>query len=484
MNFKFLALILCLTISISLADEYHHSSSLRNNRRKISPSPSPLLNIQEGSRTFWRNKAQNHLMNILSRQSIEKKAKNVILFLGDGMGMTTVSATRPHMGNENNLLSFERFPFYGLSKTYCLNRQVPDSACTATAYATGVKTNYNALGVNGNVLTSNCTINQEDYVHSIIKWAQDAGKGTGIVTTTRVTHATPAGFYSHVQSRSVETDTDLNARCSTSNIKDIAHQLIYNEEGKKLKVILGGGRRAFRNSTIVDEEGRAGLRSDGRDLIKEWVDERSKVGNAKFVWHKSDLMSTDITKTDYLMGLFEHDHCRYQQEINDNSLQHQEPSLSEMMSVALKMLMKEENGFFLLVEGGRIDLAHHSNYARRSLEETREFSFAIDKARSMTDESDTLIVVTADHSHPFTHNGYPWRGNDALGAAEISGIDDLTYDSVSYANGPGYPTTYEENGNSFKRVDLSNVDMRNPLRRSTATVPLSSETHSGEVSLQ
>jgi alkaline phosphatase len=193
-------------------------------------------------------------------------------------------------------------------------------------------------------------------------------------------------------------------------------------------------------------------------------------------------MSIDPTKTDYLLGLFEHDHCRYQQEINDNNLQHQEPTLSEMMSVALKMLMKEENGFFLLVEGGRIDHAHHSNYARRSLEETREFSRAVKIARSMTDESDTLIVVTADHSHVFTHNGYPWRSENVLGASEVSGTDGLTYSSVSYANGPGYPTTYRDNGNSYTRVDLSSVDMRNPSRRSSATVPLSSETHGAEVS--
>lgn len=468
--------VLLLMINLSISDEYHKTFKRAKN------SGPPLINVQEGSRTFWMNKAQNQLADILSRENIESKAKNLILFLGDGMGMTTVSAARVYSGDEKNLLSFERFPHFGLSKTYCLNRQVPDSACTATAFATGVKANYNTLGVNGNVFTSNCTVNEEDYVYSIMKWAQDAGKGTGIVTTTRITHATPAGFYSHVQTRSMETDTDLNARCSNPNFRDIAHQLIYNEEAKKLKVILGGGRRVFRNTTVLDEEGRAGLRRDGRDLIKEWVDERSKNGRAKYVWNKRDLMSTDLSNTDYLLGLFEHDHCRYQQEIKDNNLQHQEPSLSEMMSTAIRMLSKEEKGFVLLVEGGRIDHAHHSTYSLRSLEETLEFSRAIEIARSMTDETDTLMVVTADHSHVLTQNGYPWRSEDILGA-HVVGTDRLPYSSVSYANGPGYSTTYENNGNSFNRVDLSVVDKRNPLRRMSATVPLSSESHGGEVSL-
>lgn len=114
----------------------------------------------------------------------------------------------------------------------------------------------------------------------------------------------------------------------------------------------------------------------------------------------------DIEKTDYLLGLFEHDHMRYNLDVKKGKLS-EEPSLLEMTRTAIKMLQKEDNGFFLFVEGGMIDQAHHYNYAQTSLDETKEFADAIELAREMTSEEDTLIVVTADHSHVFTYNGYP-----------------------------------------------------------------------------
>lgn len=471
--------LLVLFVTLAFADEFHQRKPSQDGNAKYNMPR--VINVQEGSRTFWINKAQNNLRALLNQnRNSSSTAKNVIFFLGDGMGFATTATARMHTGKEENFLSFERFPHFGMSKTYCIDRQVADSACSATAFAAGVKANYNTLGVNGNVRVGNCTINDEDSVASITKWAQDAGKGTGIVTTTRITHATPAGFYSHVPRRSYETNEDIAERCNETNFGDIAHQLVHGEEGKGFKVILGGGRRSFRNTTAIDEENRAGYRTDGRDLINEWIEERSSVGNSEYVWHKRDLMSVDVENTDYLLGLFEHDHCRYQQEINDNNLQHQEPSLSEMMSVAIRMLQKEQNGYVLIVEGGRIDHAHHSNYALRNLEETKEFSTAINIARQMTDQRDTLIVVTADHSHVNTYNGYPYRADDVLGFAGRD-TDRSSYPSFSYGNGPGYPSTYLENGNSIDRVDLNFVDMRNPSRRSTATVPLSSETHGGEV---
>lgn len=476
MKFLFLAAFLAFT----LADEYHpreRPSQFKSPRQNMPK----VLNSQEGSRTFWHNKARNNLIDILNKsRSNNTMAKNVILFLGDGMGFPTTAAARMFTGDEKNFLSFEKFPYFGLSKTYCVDDQTADSACSATAFAGGVKTNYNALGVNANVLRSNCTIDEEDIVYSITKWAQDAGKGTGIVTTTRITHATPAGFYAHVPRRGYETDFDMNARCDKTNFLDIADQLVHGDEGKKLKVVLGCGRRSFRNSTVRDEENRLGYRSDGRDLVKEWTEERKKEGSAEYVWRKRDLMSVDIEKTDYLLGLFEDTHCLYQQEITDNDLSHQEPSLSEMASIAVKMMQKEDNGYFLLIEGGRIDLAHHSNYNSRAMQETREFANAINIVRQMTDSKDTLLVVTADHSHVMTFNGYPDRFSNILGTAEDD-LEGLPYPIVSYGNGPGYSTTYRDGGNSSVRVDLNTVDMRNPSRRSFATVPIGSETHGSEV---
>ena len=108
-----------------------------------------------------------------------------------------------------------------------------------------------------------------------------------------------------------------------------------------------------------------------------------------------------------------------------------------MTETAIKILQKDSNGFFLFVEGGHIDLAHHYNEARRALDETLEFDKAIETAARLTNEEETLIVVTADHAHTMTMNGYPARGFDILGIYGKSS-QGKPYSTLSYANGPGY----------------------------------------------
>jgi alkaline phosphatase len=228
---------------------------------------------------------------------------------------------------------------------------------------------------------------------------------------------------------------------------------------------------------MQNDEGRYGERTDGRNLIEEWLEERNKEGKAIYVSHKQQLDEVDVDKTDFLLGLFEHDHCMYRLDILNNKLENQEPLLTQMTETALKMLQKEENGFFLLVEGGRIDHAHHSNYARKSLDETAEFARAIELSRLMTSDDDTLIVVTSDHSHVFTYNGYAYRQDDVLKTTGYGARDGLHFEILSYANGPGYNRTYGECGN---RSDIINDDFTHVSRRYSAMVPLSSETHGGE----
>jgi alkaline phosphatase len=256
---------------------------------------------------------------------------------------------------------------------------------------------------------------------------------------------------------------------------DIAHQLVYNEEGRKLKVILGGGRRSFINATARDDENRAGYRTDGRNLIEEWLRERNRDGKAEYIWHNQQLREVNVDETDFLLGLFEHDHLLYRLDVVAANLLHQEPMLTDMTRTAINMLKKETNGFFLLVEGGRIDHAHHSTYARKVLDETVEFARAIELAKAMTDDDETLIVVTSDHSHAFTYAGYPWRHNDILG---IGGRDSyrMPYETLAYANGPGYAAAFP-NGT---RADITESDFTFRNRRYPSTVPLSSETHAGE----
>lgn len=148
-----------------------------------------------------------------------------------------------------------------------------------------------------------------------------------------------------------------------------------------------------------------------------------------------------VCKIYYISGLFSDDHLHYNLE-NVTA----EPKLAEMVEKAIKILQKEKNGFYLFVEGGKIDMAHHESKARIALDETVEFAKAVQKAYELTNEKDTLIVVTADHSHTMTMNGYPARGYDILGIFGKSN-DSLPYTTLSYANGPGY---YAESSNQVR----------------------------------
>jgi alkaline phosphatase len=315
--------------------------------------------------------------------------------VGDGMGLSSTMATRSYLSDVSRQLAFEKFPHTGMSKVYCVNYQVPDSACTATAFLTGIKNNFSVLGLTADVTLRNCTAskNRDFHVDSIFKHAQDAGKSTGIVTTTRVTHATPAAAYATSASRHWEGNERTPTGCS-----DIAHQLIHGKVGRKLEVVLGGGRRYFEPTS----EG--GRRTDGRNLFNEFMDiQRQNRQRAAVVFARDHLNAIEANRTDRLFGVFSDSHMEYKLLANEQL----QPTLTEMTAKALEMLQKNRrSGYVLLVEGGRIDTSHHQNRAKLALEEVAEFEKAVEYVVNNTNEMETLVVVTADHSHPFTVGGY------------------------------------------------------------------------------
>lgn len=226
----------------------------------------PVAPAAERTKEFWMNHGQNVLNHKVNKKLNVNKAKNLVIFIGDGMGISTQMAARVYMGDERNELSFEKFPFTGLSKTYCINYQVPDSACTATAIFSGIKNNYNVLSLSGEVDIRNCTAQRDNSTHidTIFKYAQDDGRSTGFVTTTRITHATPAAVYAKAAFRQWESNGNTPEGCD-----DIAHQLIHGEVGSKLDVAMGGGRGHFIPNTVVNGNQR-GYRTDHRNLINEF----------------------------------------------------------------------------------------------------------------------------------------------------------------------------------------------------------------------
>lgn len=271
---------------------------------------------------------------------------------------------------------------------------------------TGVKANYGTIGVNGHVQRESCVdeLDTSTHVHSIAKWAQDSGMVAGLVTTMRVTHASPAGVYAHTANRQWETDKAVtHSSCDPEKTMDIAQQLIHGE-GQNLRVILGGGRAVMLDQTIQDVDGKMGKRTDGKNLIKDW---QNFPGKREYVWTRDQLLQVDLNETEYLLGLFEAEHMMYNLDVQEQNKTDTEPTLSEMVDAAISVLEKNSNGYFLFVEGGLIDHAHHKNRVQKSLSETVELSHAVDQIRARTSEEDTLIVFTSDHSHTMTFNGYP-----------------------------------------------------------------------------
>ncbi|MBM86797.1 MAG: alkaline phosphatase [Gammaproteobacteria bacterium] len=456
----------------------------------------------DGRAVVERNKSYRYV------NSEVPHAKNVILFIGDGMGVSTVTAARILAGQlegspgEENELFFETFPNIALSKTYNTDAQVPDSAGTMTAMTTGIKTDRGIINVNQYVERGDCNTVSGNELQTFLERAELKGMSTGVVTTARLTHATPAGNYAHTMERNYEDDRDAESLRVVGNCPDIARQLIEffsNVPGSDgIEVALGGGRRSFipRVDGADPENGGQGERLDGRDLTQEWLDTHD---NSAYVWNKEQFDAIDPQNVNHLLGLFNPSHMQYAFDTpNDPG---GEPSLSEMTAKAIELLSQNDEGYYLNVEAGRIDHAHHAVNPFRALNDTIELANAVKTATEMVDLNDTLIIVTADHSHVFTIAGYPKRGNPILG--KVVGLDNagnprdepsiardgMPYTTLGYANGRGhaelpnrntadaiYTVPIQEN----RRNDLSDVDTTHEGFHSESLIPLSDETHGGE----
>ena len=399
----------------------------------------------------------------------QARAKNVILFIGDGMGISTVTAARIYDGQtrgepgEENLLSFERFPNVALVKTYNTNQQVPDSAGTATAMNTGVKTRAGVINIGPETRRGDCAASREDALRPIADDMRAAGRSVGIVSTARLTHATPAAVYAHSPERDWENDSQIPADQRAGGCTDIAAQLVRYD----FDVALGGGMAQFRGKA-----GQGYRTGDAVDLPAEWA---ARTGGHLVTTAAQMQAVPDDGRP--LLGLFSPSHMTYMVERDASTA---EPTLTQMTAAAIARLADDEDGYFLMVEGGRIDHGHHAGQAAYALAETQEFARAVQTALGMVDLKDTLILVTADHSHVFSIAGYPTRGNPILGVVEENddhgeatgtpalASDDLPYTTLGYQNGPGAIA-------GQRTAPSTAIDARQQ-----AAIPLGSETHGGE----
>jgi len=336
-----------------------------------------------------------------SINGVDQRARNIIFFLGDGMGINTLTAARIYAVGEDGELAIDKLPESAFVKTFSNDAQVTDSAASMAAYMTGVKHNNGVVAMsagtraiapgadaNGNRLVGRCENGQASV--TLLELAKRRGMAVGVVTNTNVTDATPASTYAHVCHRKME--------------NDIAASLVPGGAGynpalgaRGLDVLFGGGAQFFTPFA------RGGKRSDNRDLLAELGGKGYRV--------VGDTAGLDgLTPGQPAVGLFAAGHMDFDA-IRDNARQ---PALEAMTRKAIELLAPNPNGFFLMVEGGLIDHALHATLGKRALQETVRYNAALQAALERMNQLDpglknTLIVATADHDHTLLLNGYAAR---------------------------------------------------------------------------
>ena len=376
------------------------------------------------------------------------EAKSVILFLGNGMGPVALTASRIFKYGEGGKLMMDTMSRTARVKTYSLDGQTPDSASAMSAYMTGVRARNETLSMDGKTFAKDpCpTTGNGSAVPTLFESAIAKGKATGVVTTARLTYATSAATFAHACNRIAE--------------YDIASQAVPDGEGFNsalgtgLDVLMGGTSRFWRPIKITDKG-----RTDGRDLVVEL--------QAKGYSYVYDLTSmSKEAPSGKIIGLFDQadtdakgkvkwvqEHMSY--EYDRDPLK--EPSLSQMTSKAIDALARNTKGYFLVIEGGRIEHALSSGNAKRALAEVIAFDDAVRMALAKVDLSSTLIVVTANHDHTMALNGSSHLGNDILAKS----TDIKSKKLALAADGLPYTSLVFGNGNSPRkasRVDLTKID--------------------------
>ena len=431
----------------------------------------------------WFTAAQAQLEAKAAVQPNTNKAKNVIILIADGNGVGTNYATRLFDGQQNgnygdeHVLHHETFPHLALAKTYNVNAQTPDSAGTGTAMHSGVKTKAGVIGVDETLNRGDCSQVEAATVANAAEIYTAMGKAVGVVSTARLTHATPASAYAHSADRNFEDNSGLPEGCQ---VPDIASQMIEAVKAGRVDVALGGGRRHFLPKDVTDEEGKGGKRTDGKNLIED-----VKAAGAQYVYDDETFKAAKLDGTP-LVGLFESSHMKYEADRTG------EPSLAEMTEAAIKALQNNEDGFFLTVEAGRVDHANHDGNLARVVRDGVAFAEAVAKADELTNDDDTLIIVTADHEHAIAFSGYAGRGSNILGLSmkiNPAGIEALEEPNMAADNKPYTTVTYLNGTGSILTEDQDWTGTRPTVTQEEATdldyvqqalIPMSSETHSGE----
>lgn len=311
-----------------------------------------------------------------------RQAKNIILLIGDGMGLTHISAG---MYFNNNQSQLERFPVAGLHKAYSSSDLITDSAAGATAFSAGIKTYNGAIAVNNDSMP----------VKTILELAEEKGLSTGMVVTSTLTHATPASFVAHVRNRKYD--------------DEIATFFLKNE----VDFLVGGGKKFFDQRTV-----------DTRNLVKELEAKGYQVNSSQ---NAETSVPADPTKN-FIYFTADGDPAKASEGRN---------YLAPYSVAAAKHLkQRSEKGFFLMVEGSQIDWGAHANNSDYIVSEVVDFDQTIGKILDFAAaDGETLVIVTADHET----GGYAINPGSEFG--KIRGAFTTDYHTAQlvpvFAFGPG-----------------------------------------------
>lgn len=370
-----------------------------------------------------------------------RKAKNVILIVGDGLALPIRTAARMVSknlteGKYNGLLEMDDMDQVTLVTTSGLNSLVTDSANSASAYATGHKTSNNAMGVY--TFDPNDPDQVAPKVENIVELAKKAGKATGIVSTAEITDATPASMFVHIPKR--------------SDMQQIVDQMF--NEPQRPDVILGGGAQWFWPQSVTGSK-----RTDERDVIGDFEKE-----GYQFVGNAAELNKVNTAQTDKLLGLFHNStmnvYIDKAMEKNPDVLKNypDQPVLWDMTQKALNILSKDQDGFFLMVEGASIDKQEHVMDWERAVWDTIEMDRAVGVAKDFADRNkDTLVIVVADHSHSVSVYGtvdYSKTGRDAVRVYEKA-----AWPTYQDHDGDGFPDTGKDGNGDGKFDQIVTTDI-------------------------
>ncbi|PSN40084.1 Alkaline phosphatase 4 [Blattella germanica] len=378
---------------------------------------------------FWYNKGKDQLKQNKNLHNVKEfgDAENVILFLGDGMGSSTVTAARLYQNtlqkkSLGDLFHFEEFPFTGRAKIYSVDHQVSDSAASATAILTGSKTRQGVIGFDCTIKDDSCDdkIYEKSRLSSIADWAIKSHKWVGLITNTRITDNIPAALYAHIPNKDwVCNNIPPNMK---KCFKDIPNQLIQTYPGKEIKIYLGGGRDVMGVS-------KSDYCKRDKDLVEAWKKSKKRM-NSVYVSNTKELKNVNKKTTDFLLGLFSEGNMPYDLERDETP--EGQPSLTEMTEKALEILSRNKKGYLLLVVNGLINCAHNMNAVKLALAETIQLNEAVKFATENTRRDKTLIIVSSDISQGLGVYGYAERETSLLGKA---GQD--PWPILFYGVGPG-----------------------------------------------